>query len=572
MKYFNCLTLFLLLLSSQVFAELRGYGFSGTIDTVADDGSMDQFLGGTYRGQFTFDDEAQPYSSDPTISRYPGAELLITYFDVNGTDYTLRIQNATFAVLDNYAGAVDGFAINNPDEQIIPAIIETDLPLPNSGQHLNYPVRLLSAENITNGTSPTQEIDPDLSSYIVTDIAIHDQTQDEQGNNVYTSYLSGPIQSFIEYDVTAPIEANNFNRGYAFTGTIDTVAEDGSMDQFLGGTYRGQFLFNDEAAPYHSDPTIARHLSAELSVTYTDVNGVDYTFNMTNATFAVLDNYGGAIDGFAVNNPDEQIVPSIIDTDLPLPNAGQNLNYPVRLLSFEDITNGTSPTQEIGPDLPSYLVADIAIHDQTQNGYTVYLRGPLDSFEEFYVSPPSNITFTNSLNIGNYGYEGSFSYDDATGVYDLQSGGAALGHWEDWFHFVYEEVSGDVDFSARISYISEGWSSAGIMIRDDLTTYSKQTSSLITLYNGGRFSIRKEPATLYPDVEVPVLAEGSWLRLVKQGNQVSNYISDDGETWTLVGTETIEFGDSFYIGLVGVAEGSGPATNIIVDEVGIELQ
>ena len=298
---------------------------------------------------------------------------------------------------------------------------------------------------------------------------------------------------------------------------------------------------------------------------------------MNNGTIAVFNEYL-AFDGFTITNYSGGIPGvTILSHDLPLTGSNDDLAVHLQIITPEDVLSSTSLGQEILPELFDFKRLSLTyLGEPNENGDragSFALLGDINTIESIEVEqPPEALTFTNSLNIGNYGYEGSFSYDGTTGVYDLQSGGAALGRWEDWFHFVYEEVSGDVDFSARIPYISEGWSSAGIMIRDDLTTYSKQTSSLITLYNGGRFSIRKEPATPYPDVDVPALTEGSWLRLVKQGNQVSNYISSDGETWTLVGTETVDFGESFYIGLIGVAEGSGPATNIIVDEVNIELQ
>ncbi len=367
--------------------------------------------------------------------------------------------------------------------------------------------------------------------------------------------------------------------GFQFEGDVEYVAEDGSLDQFIGGTYRGTFIYDNSLLPYLNEETLSATSGALLSITYTDNSGNEYFFNMDNGTIAVLNSYlATQLDGFVVTDYYSDIhIGTTKSSNLPLSTPVENINVHLHLLD-EDVLSSTSLSQEIIPELFN-LIRQVRLSypvTEDENGFPApnfAIGGVIDFIEEIEVEQPTSaISFTNSLNIGNYGEEGTFSYDQATGVYDLESGGANIGRWEDWFHFVYEEISGDVDVSARIQYISEGWSSAGIMIRDELTTYSKQASSLITLHEGGRFSVRQYEATPHPDIDVSTIAEGSWLRLVKQGNQVSNYVSGDGVTWTLIATDTVDFGETFYIGIAGVANGSGPATNIIVDEVKVEIQ
>ncbi|MFL0805084.1 MAG: hypothetical protein K6L81_15335 [Agarilytica sp.] len=177
--------------------------------------------------------------------------------------------------------------------------------------------------------------------------------------------------------------------------------------------------------------------------------------------------------------------------------------------------------------------------------------------------------FTQSADISLVGQPGFFNYDDVTGEYHINAAGLNIGGWVDRFYFVYEEFQGDVDFRVRLTSISEGWSTGGIMIRDTLDFGSPFAANLIESMNGGSFAIRQEEYTPFPSIVLSNVVPGNWLRLEKTGDQITHSTSLDGETWTVTGTETVVFGSNYYIGFAGVSEESAPSTEFIFDNVSV---
>ncbi len=211
-------------------------------------------------------------------------------------------------------------------------------------------------------------------------------------------------------------------------------------------------------------------------------------------------------------------------------------------------------------DLDTYDALDDLDGDGTTN-LQEFIDGTDPSVDE------SAFIFTQSADISLVGQPGFFNYDDVTGEYHVNAAGLNIGGWVDRFYYVYEEIQGDVDFRVRLTSISEGWSTGGIMIRDTLDFGSPFAANLIESMNGGSFAIRQEQYTPFPSITVPNVVPGNWLRLEKTGDQVTHSTSLDGETWTVTGTETVPFGNSYYIGLAGVSEESAPSTEFVFDNV-----
>lgn len=355
-------------------------------------------------------------------------------------------------------------------------------------------------------------------------------------------------------------------RGYEFSGDINAVHDSGLFDNFLGGSFEGEIIFDDDALPYYEESDLSAYDGVEFNISFTDAEGVVYLVSMSNGTFAIADNYLGNVDVFAVSNYSGLGDPIEVYSDLPISDTFEEVLYRVNFSELlNDVVQGTSLKQV-------FQYEDFTFKNLTVTGFAEvagdtigvsFLGGPVTSFEAFNV--PKSLTAQE--NIGGYGYEGSFIYDQDSNAYSLRSGGANIGHWEDWFHYVYEPMQGDVDISARVQYISKGWSSAGIMLRKDLSTSSVYASTQITLLDGGEFALRKEKGVSFDAVSAPSLVEGSWLRLVKTGNLVTSYISEDGESWVEIAQEEVELGDQFYVGLTGVAESSEPFVDIVFDEV-----
>ncbi|MFL0805493.1 MAG: thrombospondin type 3 repeat-containing protein [Agarilytica sp.] len=167
---------------------------------------------------------------------------------------------------------------------------------------------------------------------------------------------------------------------------------------------------------------------------------------------------------------------------------------------------------------------------------------------------------------------GSFIYDSVSGSYDVSFGGQQIGGWTDVFYYAYEEISGDIDFRARVVDIENNFVSGGLMIRGSLDHGSYNASIMIDsgwdgAVNDGRFQYRSTDFTQAQEVAIPGLAEGNWLRLHKIGNTVTSYYSIDGGTWLQVASEVINFGPTFYVGLVGTTDEANPTSDVTFDQV-----
>jgi hypothetical protein len=87
-------------------------------------------------------------------------------------------------------------------------------------------------------------------------------------------------------------------------------------------------------------------------------------------------------------------------------------------------------------------------------------------------TPPPFPTGWQHQDIGAPAVAGNASYNN--GSYTVTGAGTT---WDvrDEFHFVYQQVTGDVDFTARVRSLQggNGWSKAGVMARESLSAHSR---------------------------------------------------------------------------------------------------
>lgn len=101
---------------------------------------------------------------------------------------------------------------------------------------------------------------------------------------------------------------------------------------------------------------------------------------------------------------------------------------------------------------------------------------------------------------------------------------------------------------------SNDYAPAGLSIRQDITNAgAAHASVVVTPKNGVNFLTRSQldgatTTTLGPSVASPV-----WLRIVKSGQSVAGFQSDNGYSWQLVGKTQLAYDQPFYIGFVGAS-------------------
>jgi regulation of enolase protein 1 (concanavalin A-like superfamily) len=144
---------------------------------------------------------------------------------------------------------------------------------------------------------------------------------------------------------------------------------------------------------------------------------------------------------------------------------------------------------------------------------------------------------------------------ESAGAFTLEGSGADVWGTADQFHYAYRTLTGDGEIVARVATVenTHAWAKAGVMMRDSLDAASSQAFMLVSAGKGLAFQRRTVTGGESTNTSGGAGTAPRWVRLVRSGSSFSAYVSTNGTTWTLVGTDTIGMGSTIY---VGVAVGS----------------
>lgn len=171
----------------------------------------------------------------------------------------------------------------------------------------------------------------------------------------------------------------------------------------------------------------------------------------------------------------------------------------------------------------------------------VILPGSSRSFmvADFYLQdvggpPPGSVVFTN-------------------GGVNLSAGNGDFSNTNDAFSYSYQQRRGDFDVKVRIARLEFGdsWTMAGLMAREDLGTNSRYAGAFATPSVLGSFFQTRTNAGTMPLLtgSFPVNYPYTWLRLQRTGGTLFNgYASYDGQTWTRLGSVSLNLPSTIYLG------------------------
>jgi regulation of enolase protein 1 (concanavalin A-like superfamily) len=170
-----------------------------------------------------------------------------------------------------------------------------------------------------------------------------------------------------------------------------------------------------------------------------------------------------------------------------------------------------------------------------------------------------------STDIGAPAIKGAVSYRQ--GVYTVHAGGTDIWSTADQFHFVYQQVSGDVEVVARIGSIkyADQWSKSGVMIRETLTAGSRHALALSSAGKGYAFQRRVDTGGFSENTAGTAGAPPGWVRLVRIGAQIEAFQSLDGTRWTSIGSDAIPMTGTVYVGIATTSHNAAAATDVVVD-------
>jgi hypothetical protein len=105
---------------------------------------------------------------------------------------------------------------------------------------------------------------------------------------------------------------------------------------------------------------------------------------------------------------------------------------------------------------------------------------------------------------------------------------------------------------------TNGSAKLGVMIRESLAANSTYAGIYITPTAGALSEYRSTTGgSAVNNKTTTGIAAPYWVKLVRTGSTFKSYISSNGSSWTLQGTETISMAGSVYIGLPVCSHSSG---------------
>ena len=195
-------------------------------------------------------------------------------------------------------------------------------------------------------------------------------------------------------------------------------------------------------------------------------------------------------------------------------------------------------------------------------------------------SPPPTTpgTFNEVFSVHNVGAENqvaSSDYDEDKDMFRLSADGGCIWGLEDEFRYVYREISGDVEATIKVSSLEAGeeFGKAGIMFRESASKDARHAFLTISAGKGVALERRKNEGegtvrSGKGNVSAPV-----WLRLIKEDNYLSAYYSEDGDNWSFLSEDIIDFPNTISIGLAVAAHGEDDSVTADFGELQIvELQ
>lgn len=135
-------------------------------------------------------------------------------------------------------------------------------------------------------------------------------------------------------------------------------------------------------------------------------------------------------------------------------------------------------------------------------------------------------------------------------------------------HFVYVDLCGNGEITARVNGIQPNGGWGGLMIRENLMPGARKTAVKSNLGNQIRREVRGV-ANAPMQIQQSVIAPGQehWLRINRTGNTITTYVSVNGEQWTSVGASQVNFPNCVLMGLYAESTNNNITTTVVFDNV-----
>jgi len=147
----------------------------------------------------------------------------------------------------------------------------------------------------------------------------------------------------------------------------------------------------------------------------------------------------------------------------------------------------------------------------------------------------------------------------SNGTFTIKGSGADIWESSDQFQFVNQSITGDAEIIAKVNSLTNTntYAKAGVMFRETLTPTSKHAMTDVSAAAGVEFLSRNAVSGI-TTADVAAGTAPKWIRVVRSGNVFTSYTSDNGTTWTQLGTpKTIAMANTIYVGMAVTSHANG---------------
>jgi TolB protein len=160
--------------------------------------------------------------------------------------------------------------------------------------------------------------------------------------------------------------------------------------------------------------------------------------------------------------------------------------------------------------------------------------------------------FENSSDVGTVVHAGSAQFIANGSEYRLTGGGANMWGQKDAFHFLWNDVSGDLSLTTKIRWLGVGKNphrKAGWMVRQSLTDDSPYAD--VVVHGSGLTCLQYRTTKGGPTEEIKSpLAAPAFVRLERRADVFSLSVSEDGKVYQPVGSVSVRLKDPVHVGLI----------------------
>src|SRR5690606_37619832 len=129
-------------------------------------------------------------------------------------------------------------------------------------------------------------------------------------------------------------------------------------------------------------------------------------------------------------------------------------------------------------------------------------------------------------------------------------------------------ASGNTEIVAKVTSIEQATNAhAGVMVRESLSAGSKHAFMYLEADGGAGFTYRSTTGGSSGNSSTSGVSVPHWVKLVRSGNTFEGYHSSDGESWTLVDSQTISMASNVYVGLAVTSQDDGELNTTTMEEV-----